>query len=85
LCQKYIDGTIKDYTLDGVVKRMCQMKYIYDYCHMDDCFDIAKERYGGYCFNIHDEAEDIALELHSNGKYPKEWPWIKRKNKVKEA
>jgi hypothetical protein len=35
LCKKYIDGDVKD--LQGVVKRMCQMKYLYDYCHMNEC------------------------------------------------
>jgi hypothetical protein len=81
LCSKYIDGEIKD--LQGVVKRMCQMKYLYDYCHMDECRDIAYEQYcdelnAGYfpdC-SVSDQAEDIALRKYSNGKYPENWPWL---------
>ena len=81
LCKKYIDGDVKD--LQGVVKRMCQMKYLYDYCHMDECREIAYEQQcdelnAGYfpdC-SVSDQAEGIALRKYSNGKYPDNWPWI---------
>lgn len=81
LCKKYIDGDVKD--LQGVVKRMCQMKYLYDYCHMDECHEIAYEQQcdelnAGYfpdC-SVSDQAELIALRKYSNGKYPDNWPWM---------
>ena len=81
LCQGYIDGSIKDWTIDGIVKRMCQMKYLYDYCDMDDCYVEAYEKQqeeydDGYFHDcsILDQAESIALEKH--GDYPKVWPWL---------
>lgn len=33
LCSQYINGT-SDLSLDYVVQRMCEMKYLYEYCHM---------------------------------------------------
>ena len=44
LCQKYITGDI-NISIDNIVNRMCQMKYLYDYCHMDKCKDIAYDEY----------------------------------------
>lgn len=42
LCQGYIDGTIKDWTIDQIVERMCQMRFLYEYCDMDDAYQEAK-------------------------------------------
>jgi hypothetical protein len=84
LCNGYIDGSIKDWSIDGIVERMCQMKYLYDYCNMDECYDEAyeeqQEEYeAGYypdC-SVFEQAEMIALEKYGNkGKYPEEWPWL---------
>jgi len=80
LCDKYIDGNIKD--LLGVVKRMCQMKYLYEYCHMDECRDLAYQDQNddweaGYkpdC-SVSEMAELIALDKYSNKKYPDKFPW----------
>ena len=33
LCSKYVDGTT-DLHIDFIVERMCQMKYLYEYCNM---------------------------------------------------
>ncbi len=81
LCKKYINGD-KDNSLDEVVLRMCQMKYLYDYCHMEKCKDIAYEeykddyRYGYYPDgSVHDRAESIALKKYSNSRYPDVFPW----------
>ena len=81
LCEKYIENDT-EYTLDEVVERMCQMKYLYEYCHMDECKNIAyknqKEelRQGYYpdC-TVAEQAEYIALKKYSNGKYPNVYPW----------
>ena len=81
LCQMYIDGS--KWTLAQVVQRMCQMKYLYDYCDMDAYYEEAREsqyeeREAGYYpdMSIMEEAEDRALRKH--GFYPQEWPWLKK-------
>ena len=81
LCDNYIEGTIK-IKIDDVVERMCQVKYLYEYCHMEKCKNKAyndqiKELNAGYfpdC-SVFDQAEDIALSKYSNGKYPEKYPW----------
>ena len=80
LCKGYIDGSL-DCDLNDVANRMCQMKYLYEYCNMGSAFQKAKieiKKYGnGY--NCHqelfDSAEDIAL---GHKAYPTEWPWLKK-------
>jgi hypothetical protein len=81
LCHGYINGTIKDWTVPQIVQRMCQMKYLYDYCNFDACFEQAREnqreeRRAGYYpdSNLFDEAEHIALQRY--GPYPDSWPWL---------
>ena len=82
LCNNYIEGS-SAYNLKEIILRMCQMKYLYDYCHMDKCKDIAYQeqqdeiRAGYYpdC-SVHDQAEDIALKKYSKGKYPDVFPWL---------
>jgi hypothetical protein len=86
LCSGYIDGTIKDWSVDAVVHRMCQVKYLFDYCDIDSCFEEAKRR--RYQWELYDEplfdiAEDIALERH--GGYPKVFPWLKEKMDYKKV
>jgi hypothetical protein len=69
-------------TIDQIVKRMCNMKYLYDYCHMEECRDIAYEEYretlkAGYypdC-SVSDSAEYLALKKYSNSTYPLIYPW----------
>ena len=86
LCNGYIDGTITDWTIDQIVNRMCQMKYLYDYCHMDKCYQEAYEAQqdefnAGYfpdC-SVFEQAELIALEKYGN--YPAKWPWFMHHNK----
>lgn len=81
LCLDYINDQC-DYELDDVVKRMCQMKYLFEYCNMQECKQIAyenqmEERRAGYfpdC-SVSEEAEMIALRKYSNGKYPTVFPW----------
>lgn len=80
LCQGYIDGSIRDWTLDKIVNRMCQMKYLFDYCNMDSCLEQAyqeqrDERRAGYYpdMSVFEQAELIALRHKS---YPDTWPWM---------
>jgi hypothetical protein len=61
---------------------MCQMKYLFEYCHMDECKSEAYDDYNeelraGYypdC-SVFDRAEDLALNRYSNGHYPVVYPW----------
>lgn len=86
LCNGYIDGTISDWNVKEIATRMCHMKYLYDYCHMDDCYNEAyesqqEELNAGYfpdC-TVFEQAELIALDKYSNGKYPIQCPWINYK------
>jgi hypothetical protein len=80
LCSGFIDGSIKT-DISEVVQRMCQMKYLFDYCDMDTCFEKAKkeqqEEYDAGYFpdcSLFDQAELIALK--KMGGYPKIWPWV---------
>ncbi len=81
LCQSYIDGTLENgWTIPGIVKRMCKMKYLFEYCDMDAAIEEAKEymrgeiEYKGYCSeSLIDIAEEIILKTK---KYPRVWPWL---------
>lgn len=84
LCNGYIDGTIEDWTIKQIVHRMCQMKYLYDYCNMDECcaeaYEEQQEEYRAGYFpdcTVFEQAELIALDRY--GKYPDVWPWLKNK------
>jgi hypothetical protein len=82
LCNGYIDGTIKDWSIRKIVKRMCQMKFLFENCNMDKYFKEAKEErqilYDSgirpYC-SLFEDAEILALE--NCGGYPKKWDWLK--------
>jgi hypothetical protein len=82
LCKQYIEGNC-EYSLKDVVQRMCEMKYLYEYCHMKESYSVAYEEQqeelrAGYfpdC-SISEQAEDISLRKYSNGKYPKVFPWL---------
>jgi hypothetical protein len=82
LCNGYIDGTLREkWSIDSIVERMCQMKYLYDYCDMNHAYELAKARNAeefnaGYFPDVPiiDLAEDIALEKNG-GRYPDVWPW----------
>jgi len=86
LCTGYIDGTITDWTVDQICHRMCQMKYLFDYCNMDHYLEKAHEANqdeynAGYIpdSSPFDDAEWMALKKHGvNGKYPKDWPWLQQ-------
>ena len=82
LCEKYINGS-KKFKINEVVQRMCQMKYLYEYCHMDSCkqeaYESQREEYNaGYIpdMSVSEQGEMIALNKYSNGKYPKIFPWM---------
>lgn len=80
LCQKYIQyGCVR---LDYVIKRMSEMKYLFNYCHMRKILNKTKSKYRDEYYEyeeIFDEAENKALEHYSDGEYPDIWPWISEK------
>ena len=86
LYQNYIDGDDSK-ELKWIVYRMCQMKYLFEYCNMEDWQYEAYDKYceirdAGYFpdFRVFDKAEEIALNKYSNGKYPKVFPWLVNDN-----
>lgn len=78
LCTKYIEGTT-DLNVDFIVERMCQMKYLFEYCNMKE---IKANIYKQYLTeitrgiksesNVTSRAEKVALDTYSNGVYPRE-------------
>ena len=69
LCKEYINGSNEN-KLKDVVDRMCQMKYLFEYCHMDEC----KKKVSKY--DNFNKAENLALKKYSNGNYPEKYPWL---------
>lgn len=90
LCHGYIDGTIKDWTIKRIVERMCQMKFLYQYANMDQCYqEVCEAEEEDFEF-VRDKfprgteyypgprvavyAEELALKRA--GGYPAVWPWL---------
>ena len=84
LCKGYLDGSIKETksNLNWIVERMCQMKFLFEYCNMKHEIEKAKEEQSeewdrGYIpdNSVFEEAEMNILKK-ING-YPKVFPWLK--------
>jgi hypothetical protein len=74
LCGKYIIGTLgKDWTLDKVVNRMCEVKYLYEYTPMKSYYAMNKN------IITLEEAEELCmLQVTGCTKYPPGlWPWLR--------
>jgi hypothetical protein len=86
LCNGYINGTIDDaeWSIPNIVHRMCEMRFLYDYCGINSVFkkikknrpDVTLDR-PGFSESLFDRAEKEALKKRG-GKYPNEWPWMKK-------
>lgn len=76
LCKKYIDTG--DYDINYVVERMCQMKYLYEYCDFKKMLDAVSEDYNDDYENlgVFDKAEKLVLE--EIGDYPDIYPWMNK-------
>lgn len=88
LCANFINGKT-NLSLDYIVQRMCEMKYLYEYCNMKSIREqvymnyVNSESVKDYKGTISTQAEKIALETHSNGTYPDIFPWENNKiNKI---
>lgn len=82
LCEAYINSNKNiDYDLDGIVERMCQMKFLYEYCDFDkycnevyeEHRDMIKQGYHPDC-TVTMEAEERVLD--KIGGYPDVYPWL---------
>ena len=82
LCEGYIQGRIKDKDLNWIANRMCEMKFLFEFCDMKSAFDSAKEDWCNDYFHdgwkLLDFAEIIALE--EVGGYPSIFPWLSTPN-----
>ena len=79
LCKQYINGTLHGWTIPQIVKRMCQMKFLFEYCDMDEAFEKAKDNFREYGERydkeeLFNEAERIALQKTRG--YPDKFPWL---------
>lgn len=76
LCSNFIDGTT-DLDLNYIVQRMCEMKYLYEYCNMKKIKKQVyyKKKSHNALNNVNLDAEIIALNKYSDGKYPNKFPW----------
>ena len=95
LSNAYVQGKT-DLNIDFVVERMCQMKYLYEYCNMKNIKSMVYEEYieqiklnnkPNSCLlsetKISLLAEKIALDTYNNGVYPDEFPWETNNNYLK--
>ena len=83
LCCAYVyygDGKIK-----FIVKRMCQMKYLFDYCDIATQKNKFYDAYNQEKWNTNDD--DLTLIDYTESKilkkiggYPRIWPWIAEKS-----
>ena len=81
LCQKYIEYDSGD--LYDIVERMCQMKYLYEYCDMKAELKRVENEHvktleAGYIpdCSVFEEAE-MNILMRIGGEYPDEWEWLK--------
>lgn len=82
LCQKYIEDGIGD--LDEIVKRMCEMNFLFEYCKMKSRMDEYEDS-GKSMFIFESYFQKVEYDiLEEIGDYPKEWPWMDKSNAIKE-
>jgi len=80
LCEEYINGRLKNMSIDDIVQRMCQMRFLYEYCDFNKCYNEAKKiKYEDHNYEYEDMplfniAEVIALK--KCGGYPDVFPWM---------
>jgi hypothetical protein len=70
LCESYI---AYGGDLNAVVQRMCEMKYLFDYCNIRDHISKIKKSNKESIFSPFQEAEYNILKKNN---YPTFWPWL---------
>ncbi|EFA83870.1 hypothetical protein PPL_02940 [Heterostelium album PN500] len=82
LCAKYINGTLRGWTLKGVVHECAKMRYFFDYCGMGNEIERIKDnRYNdgkrGHWYKYDDSPFDEAKDyMESKYPMPEVWPWL---------
>ena len=77
LCNKYIQGQ-SDFSIEYIVQRMCQMKYLHEYMDFKKFEKMAQDDYDyddDYDISFIDFVESYALKTLPGGKYPLVFPW----------
>lgn len=72
LCNNYINGD-NTYSLDYIATKMCEMKYLYEYCNYGE---LQKESKKKGLFD-REKLKEQSLKKYSNGIYPSIYPWEK--------
>jgi hypothetical protein len=72
LCTKYIEGSLKGWTLDMVVERMCEMNLLFEYTDFGTFYPTIKGKM------LFEEAERLCLfRRYGISRYPPGlWPWL---------
>ena len=80
LCTNCIDGDLEGWTLPQIVRKMCKMKYLYEYCNFEEYLsqahdDQQDELDAGYYpdMTAFEQAEDNAWRHHP---CPTVFPWM---------
>lgn len=71
LCREYI--CTGKYDINYVVRRMSEMKYLFDYCHIKSIMNKIKNQEYGYVDDLFDKAEKQILSRIK--RYPIKFPW----------
>ena len=71
LCQLYINRGSED--IKYVVRRMCEMKYLFEYCNLREKIGQLIQEYGGHFPGMLEKAERQILKTR---RYPEIFPWM---------
>ena len=73
LCEGYISGSIKDWTIPQIVRRMAEMRFLFDYTSFSAIYQQTKIDESIHHSERFEYAEQQALERY--GDYPEIFPW----------
>lgn len=84
LCTTYIkNGDTEEWPLAAVVRRMCEVRFLYDYTRYEDLYQTmiqwAKHEHPESDFNKRDiqkKAEELVLGTLPGKTWPARWPWL---------
>ena len=79
-CNSYINYDM--YSIDIVIQKMCEAKFIHEYCNIKKAYDIFYNNKYKYYNNINNKNDikrivnKIALNSSGYSDFPKKWPWL---------